>query len=57
MRVYENKSELFYLISDRIVDDEFPGLVIITRDDEVLSSATCDLAVLMSCTHEQADTS
>ena len=49
-------SELFHLISDRIVDEEFPGLVIVTRDDEVLSSAPCDLAGLMSCTHEEADT-
>ena len=42
LRVDENKSELFHLISDRIVDEEFPGLVIVTRDDEVLSSAPCD---------------
>ena len=39
------------------MDEEFPGLVIVTRDDEVLSSAPCDdLARLMSCTHEEADT-
>ena len=56
MRIDENKSELFRLISDRIVDEEFPGQVIVTRDDEVLSSAPCDLAGLMSCTHEEADT-
>ena len=55
MRVDENKSELYHLISDRIVDEEFPGLVIVTRDDEVLSSSTCNLAWLMSCTHEEAD--
>ena len=36
------------------MDEELPGLV--TRDDEVLSSAHCDLAGLMSCTHEEADT-
>ena len=35
--------------------------MIVTRDDDVLSSAPCpsaprDLAGLMSCTHEQADT-
>ena len=56
LRVDENKSELFHLISDRIVDEEFPGLVIVTRDDEVLSSAPCDLPDVMSCTHEEADT-
>ena len=38
------------------MDEEFPGQVIVTRDDEVLSSAPCDLAGLMSCTHEEADT-
>ena len=38
------------------MDEEFPGLVIVTRDDEVLSSAPCDRAGLMSCTHEEADT-
>ena len=54
--VDENKSELFHIISDRIVDEELPGLVIVTRDDEVLSSAPCDLAGLMSCTQEEADT-
>ena len=53
LRVDENKSELFHLISYRIVDEEFPGQVIVTRDDEVLSSAPCDLAGLMSCTHEE----
>ena len=56
LRIDENKSELFHLISDQIVDEEFPGQVIVTRDDEVLSSAPCDLAGLMSCTHEEADT-
>ena len=44
------------MISDRIVDEEYPGLVIVTRDDEVLSSAPCNLAGVMSCTHEEADT-
>ena len=38
------------------MDEEFPGQVIVTRDDEVLSSAPCDLAGLMSCIHEEADT-
>ena len=38
------------------MDKEFPGLVIVTRDYEVLSTAPCDLARLMSCTHEEADT-
>ena len=56
MRVDENKVELFHLISDRIVDEDFPGLVIVTRDDDVLSSAHCAIAGLMSCTHEEADT-
>ena len=56
LRIDENKSELFHLISDRFVDEEYPGQVIVTRDDEVLSSAPCDLAGLMSCTHEEADT-
>ena len=52
LRVDENKSGLFHLISDRIVDEEFPGIVIVTRDDEVLSSAPCDLAGLLSCAPE-----
>ena len=56
LRVDENKSGLFHLISDRIVDEEFPGRVIVTRDYEVLSIASCDLAGLLSCTHEGADT-
>ena len=38
------------------MDEEFPRLVIVTRDYEVLSTAPCDLARLMSCTHEEADT-
>ena len=38
------------------MNEEFPGLVIVTRDDEVLPTAPCDLAGLMSCTHEEADT-
>ena len=56
MRVDNNKSELFHLISNRIVNEEFAGLAIVTRDDEVLSSAPCHIAGLMSCTHEEADT-
>ena len=35
------------------MNEEFPGLVIVTRDDEVLSSAPCDIAGLMRCTHEE----
>ena len=38
------------------MDEEFPGQVIVTRDDKVLSSAACDLAGLISCPHEDADT-
>ena len=38
------------------MEEEFPGLVIVKRDYEVLSTAHCDLARLMSCTHEEADT-
>ena len=34
LRVDENKSELFHLISDRIVNEEFPGLVIVIRDHQ-----------------------
>ena len=30
--------------------------MIVTHDDEVLSSAPCDIAGLMSCTHEESDT-
>ncbi len=56
LRVDENKSGLFHLVSDRIVDEEFPGLVIVTRDYEVLSTAPCDLARLMRCTYDEADT-
>ena len=56
LRIDENKSELFHLISDRIADEEFPGQVIVTCDDDVLSSAPEELAGLMSCTHEEADT-
>ena len=56
LHIDENKSELFRLIIDRIVDEEFSGQVIVTRDNEVLSSAPCDIAGLMSCTHEEADT-
>ena len=32
LRVDENKSEMFHPISDRIVEEECPGLVIVTRD-------------------------
>ena len=33
LRIDENKSKLFHLIMDRIVDEECPGQVIVTRDD------------------------
>ena len=56
LRVDDNKTELFYPISERVVHENFPGLVIITRGEKVLSSTPCDLEGLMDCTHEEADT-
>jgi hypothetical protein len=41
----------------RVVNEEFPGLmVIITHDEKVLSSSPCYLSGLMACTHEEEDT-
>ena len=56
LRVDENKSELFALISERVANEIFPGLVIITRGKGVISSGFCDLEGLTDCTHEEADT-
>ena len=56
LRVDDNKYELFHLISERVVNEAFPGMVIITHGEKVLSSAPCDLSGLMACTHEEADT-
>ena len=43
----DNKSDLFYLISECVEREIFPGMVIITQGEKVRSSAPCDLAGLM----------
>ena len=56
LRMDDNKSELFCLISEQVVHEVFPGLVIITHGENVLSSTPCDIEELTGCTHEEADT-
>ena len=54
--MYYNKFELFLSISEQVVHEVFPGLVIITHCENVLSSTSCDIEELTGCTHEEADT-
>lgn len=56
LRDDENKSELFHLIAKQVKAELFPGMVIITHDQNVMSSVPGNLAGLMNCTHEEADT-
>ena len=43
-------------ISEQVVHEVFPGLVITTYGENVLSSTPWDIGELISCTHEEADT-
>ena len=47
LRIDDNKSELFDLISEHVENEAVPGMVIITHGEKVLSSAPCDLSGLM----------
>ena len=51
-----NKTELFNLISDSVANENFPGKVIITHEEEVRYSEPTDTKGLSPCTHEEADT-
>ena len=54
--MYYNKFKLFLSISEQVVHEVFPGLVIITHGENGLSSTPCDIEELSGCTHEDADT-
>ena len=52
----DSKADLFHRIAECIANVQFPGTVIATYDNKIVSSVTCDLTELMDCTHEEADT-
>ena len=56
LRENDNKTELFHLISQHITKVDFPGMVIVTDGEQVLSSAPYNNVGLMNCDHEEADT-
>ena len=52
--MYYNKSELIRTllsISEQVVHEVFPGLVIITHGENVLSYTPCDIDELIGCIH------
>ena len=56
LRDSQNKTELFYLIAERVDKELFPGVVIITQDELVRCSEPTDTEDLTPCSHEEADT-
>jgi len=57
LRVDENKTELFHLLSSVITENEITGkLILSTAGDSVLSCPTICTDSLSPCSHEEADT-
>ena len=51
-----NKSELFDLLSERVSSEMFPGIVVITSTENVISSQPTNIESLAPCSQEEADT-
>lgn len=51
-----NKRELFNLLSDHVKAELFPGLVVMTREEELRCSEEFNEEELSPCTHKEGDT-
>uniref|UniRef100_UPI00358E9C5E uncharacterized protein n=1 Tax=Myxine glutinosa TaxID=7769 RepID=UPI00358E9C5E len=51
-----NKTELFNLLSERVTNETFPGIVVMTHGEELRCSETIDSDWLSASTQEEADT-
>jgi len=52
MRDNDNKTELFIFLADKIVRSK----VIVTKEDDAVSTQTITMEELVSCSHDEADT-
>ena len=56
LRENNNKVELFNFLADIISRVVTPNVIIVTKEQDVVSNYTVDLAGLAPCGHEEADT-
>ena len=56
MRIYENKTELFSFLAERIASLQPSKLVCLTQRENVLCNNNIDRSGLRPCNHEETDT-
>ena len=56
LRDNDNKTDLFNFLADKIEQMSSPNMVIVTKEDNVLSNHTNSLEGVSPCSHEEADT-
>ena len=56
LRDNDNKTDLFNFLTDKIEQMPSPNMVIVTKEENVLSNHTISLEGVSPCSHEEADT-
>jgi len=56
MRDNDNKTELFIFLADKIAQMSARNKVIVTKEDDAVSTQTINMEELVPCSHEEADT-
>ena len=56
LRDNDNKTDLFNFLADKIEQMPSPNMVIVTKEENVLSNHTISLEGVSPCSHEEADT-
>ena len=56
LRDNDNKTDIFNFLADKIEQMPSPNMVIVTKEDNVLSNHTISLECVSPCSHEEADT-
>ena len=52
----QNKTELFGFLADKIITANTDYVIIVTKDDIVISNSDIDTENIAPCNHEEADT-
>ena len=56
MRDNDNKTELFIFLADKVAQMSARNKVIVTKEDDAVSTQTINMEELVPCSHEEADT-
>jgi len=56
MRDSDNKTELFIFLADKIEQMSARSKVIVTKEDDAVSTQTINMEELVPCSHDEADT-